>query len=205
MCNSVQVAEGAVSGRSGIRGGFAFGARVLSTEEEVAGLTDLVSVILGAAALVWILLSDAKKMEVPLVALAVLGCAGAAWRINLGIFEETAYSAVVAAAFLIFLKRGAGEGDLLMLFALTPWFAPQVYVGVLAAGFALAATWGAARLAIAGEFKSWLAVVKTGTLGALPPTPEEGLKRPDCVPLAAALALPALAVILWQAVSPAVF
>jgi len=165
----------------------------------VAGLTDLVSVILGAAALVWILLSDAKKMEVPLVALAVLGCAGAAWRINLGIFEETAYSAVVAAAFLIFLKRGVGEGDLLMLFALTPWFVLQVYMGVLAAGFALAAAWGVVKLVKSGEFKSWLVAVKTGALGALPPTPEEGLKRPDCVPLAAALALPALVVLVGQA------
>ncbi|MCL6639343.1 MAG: A24 family peptidase [Firmicutes bacterium] len=155
--------------------------------------------LVGIASLVWILMSDLRRMVVPVVPLALLAGSGAAWGFRHGTWEDMAYSAVIVMPFLyLYFRKGLGEGDILMLFALSPWFHPKTYLPVLISGFVLGTVWGAVRLARAGELKGWLCRVNVGVMGEIPERSEEALSRAECVPLAAALSLPALAAVVIE-------
>ena len=148
---------------------------------------------LGIISIVWIFMSDVRRMVVPAVPLVLLAGAGTAWRLQYGTWADILCSAIVILPFsFLYFKKGLGEGDLFMMFALSPWFHYQVFLVVLFSGFVIGAAWGGIRLIRANELKGWLCRVIAGAIDEIPEHSEEALTKAECVPLAAALSLPAL-------------
>lgn len=146
--------------------------------------------ILCLAALVWVAIEDWRKMEVPLLALIALAVLGAVKVLSCGGIGNVMAALSIASLFLpLYFKRGMGEGDILLIFALALWFEPVRYLLVVAAGFALGVAHGIYRMLRSGTLKGWLSGLRSGVVGVLPESSSEALARPDCIPLAGTLAL----------------
>ncbi|SMB96510.1 Flp pilus assembly protein, protease CpaA [Thermanaeromonas toyohensis ToBE] len=164
--------------------------------------------VLYAAAIVclaWAGWSDARRMEVPVLPVAVLFCLGF---VRVALLREWYSLAVplvtVVLCVPLYLRRGMAEGDLLTMLALTGWFNGSVYAVIVAVSFAAGAAWGVIRLQRAGELGSWLKRVSAGVWAEVPDTSENGLKCPACVPMVSAIALVAGSVMIVRMLGMAV-